>query len=210
MKKIHIIGNGDMAQLFPKEWRYEREGKLMICNVPPFEVHNVYACGIVDFKMCKALTKEEVNLDAYQWVMGNRPKMWMDKNPSFYIKHSHHIREFYTDVPKYCGPNPAQAATNFNCGHFVTHYSARRHNPDQIHLWGFDSIMDHNMRSFTDVVLPSDRNNTNNYKLLDVWRPIWNKIFSEFKHIEFVIHHGHGNSKVKLPPNVTVEVNKKK
>ena len=46
----------------------------MICNVPPFEVHNVYGCGIVDFKMCKALTKGEVNLDAYQWVMGNRPK----------------------------------------------------------------------------------------------------------------------------------------
>ena len=205
MKKIHVIGNGDKAQLFPKEWRQEREGKLMICNVPPMELGNVYACGIVDFKMCKALMKGEVNLDAYQWVMGNRPKIWMDKHASMYIKHSHHIREFYTNVPKYCGPNAAQAATNFNCGHFITHYSARRHNPDEIHLWGFDSIMDHNMRSFTDVVLPSDRNRTNNYKLLDVWRPIWNKIFEEFKSIRFVLHHPHTNSKVKLPDNVRVD-----
>ena len=79
-----------------------------------------------------------------------------------------------------------------------------------MHLYGFDSIMDHNMRSYTDVVLPSDRNNTNNYKLLDVWRPIWDNMFKEFKDRKFVIHHMHGNPKVKLPSNVRVEVHGKK
>ena len=86
----------------------------------------------------------------------------------------------------------------------------RKHEADEVHLWGFDSIMDHNMRSYTDVVLPSDRNNTNNYKLLDVWRPIWGNMFKEFKDRQFVLHHNHNNSKVKLPNNVRVEVHGKK
>ena len=53
-KIVHVLGNGDMAQLMPEEWRHEREGKLLICNIPPFEVHKVYACCIVDFKMMKS------------------------------------------------------------------------------------------------------------------------------------------------------------
>ncbi len=209
-KIVHVLGNGDMAQLMPDPMRYEREGKLLICNIPPFEVHKVYACCIVDFKMMKNLHKGEVNLDAYKWVLGNRPKIYMDQKPSFYMQHAYHIREFYTTVPKYCGPRPDVAATNFNCGHFATHYAMRKHEADEVHLWGFDSIMDHNMRSYTDVVLPSDRNNTNNYKLLDVWRPIWGNMFKEFKDRKFVLHHNHNKSKVKLPDNVRVEVHGKK
>jgi len=209
VKKIHILGNGDNAAFFRPHIK-ERDGKLMICNIPPMEVENVYACAIVDFKMMKNLTNGNVNLDKYQWVLGNRPKIWMDKNPTFYIKHSHHIREFYTDVPKYCGKAANQAATNFNCGHMATHYSARKHKCDEIHLWGFDSIMDHSMRSYTDTVLPSARNNTNNYKLLEVWRPIWTNLFKEFSDKKFVIHHNHNNAKIKMPSNVGVEVHSKK
>jgi hypothetical protein len=207
---IHILGNGDMAQMMPENLRYEREGKLLICNIPPFEVHNVYACCIVDFKMMKNLKRDVINLDQYKWVLGNRPKIFMDSNASFYIKHSWHIREFYTTVPKYCGPRPDVAATNFNCGHFATHYAMNKKKADEVHLWGFDSIMDHNMRSYTDLVLPSERSDLNNYKLIDVWRPIWGHMFKEFKDRQFVIHHNHANSKVELPDNVRVEVHSKK
>ncbi len=209
-KIVHVLGNGDSAQLMPEEWRYEREGKLLICNIPPFEVHKVYACCMVDFKMMKNLDKGSVNLDAYKWVLGNRPKIYMDQKPSFYMKHAHHIREFYTKVPKYCGPRPDVAATNFNCGHFATHYAMKNHEAEEVHLYGFDSIMDHSMRSYTDVVLPSERNNTNNYKLLDVWRPIWYNMFKEFSTRQFVIHYKHANAKVKLPSNVRVQTYGKK
>jgi len=207
MKKIHILGNGDSAQLMPQSIRMEREGKLIVCNLPPFEVRNVYAACIGDFKMMAALTEGSVNLDAYQWVLANRPKIWMDQHPSFYIKHAHHIREFYTHVPKYCNlGDPGLAATNFNCGHLATHYSAVRHQPDEIHMYGFDSLFDTNMRSYTDVVLSSDREPTNNYKLLDNWRPIWRDLFSEFPQIDFILYHSHANVKVNMPKNVKVRV----
>lgn len=202
--KVHILGNGDQAQLMPKSTRHGQDGKLIACNQPPFEVHNVYAITLVDFKMMKALQERSVILDQYMWVCGNRPKMHMAKNPSFSIQHAHHIREFYTDVPKYCGKNAAEAATNFNCGHMATHYAARRHQPDEIHMYGFDSIFDHNMRSSTDLVLPSDRGKNNNYRLLDVWRPIWVNIFKEFPKIKFVLWHKHGNPKASFPDNVSV------
>ena len=202
-KKIRILGNGDMSQMMPEKWRYEREGKLLICNQPPFEVHNVYATIMVDFKMMAALTEGSIVLDQYYWVLGNRPKVWCDQNPSFFMKHAGRIREFYTDVPKYCGPNMDQAATNFNCGHMATHYACRKHNPDEIHMYGFDSIFDHNMRSYTDTVLSSDRSGGNNFRLLDIWRPIWMNIFHEFKDVKFVLYHKHPNAKIQTPENVS-------
>ena len=207
MKKLYILGNGDSAQLMPQSIRIEREGKLIVCNLPPFEVGNVYAACVGDFKMMAALTEGSVNLDRYQWVLANRPQIWMDSNPSFYIKHSHHIREFYTHVPSYCDlGDPSLAATNFNCGHLAAHYSAKRHQPDEIHMFGFDSIFDTNMRSYTDVVLSSDREPANNYKLLDNWRPIWQGIFSEFPNITFYLYHSHSNIKLNISKNVKIMV----
>ena len=76
-KIVHVLGNGDMAQLMPESIRHEREGKMLICNIPPFEVQKVYACCMVDFKMMRVTPKGEVNLDAYKWVLGNRPKIYM-------------------------------------------------------------------------------------------------------------------------------------
>ena len=205
--KIHILGNGDLCQMMPDGVRYgdNRDGKLLVCNSPPFEVEKVYAAIIVDFKMCGALHEGSISLDRFRWVMGNRPKIFCDQNPQFYLKHSHRIREFYTDVPKYCDPTDMmQAATNFNCGHMATHYASVRHQPDEIHMYGFDSIFDHNMRSYTDTVLSSDRGDNNNYRLLDIWRPIWFNIFKEFPHIKYVLCHKHPNAKITLPKNVEV------
>ena len=203
-KKVHVLGNGDMAHMMPEGVRNKtaRDGKLVACNAPPFAIRDPWCTTIVDFKMCGALTEGSINLDAFMWVMGNRPRLWMDKNPNFYMKHAHHIREFYTTVPKYCGKSANEAATAFNCGHMATHYSAKKLKPDEIHMYGFDSIFDHNMRSYTDVVLNSDRSKTNNYRLLDIWRPIWNHIFNEFSNITFVLHHKHPNPKIKTPKNV--------
>ncbi len=203
---MHVLGNGDRSTLMPKSTRNGQDGKVIICNQPPFELRNVYGCAIVDFKMMKALQERSVILHQYMWVCGNRPKMHMEKNPTFSIQHSHHIREFYTIVPKYCGPNAGEAATNFNCGHFATHYAANRHQPKEINLYGFDSLFDHSMRSYTDLVLPSDRGNTNNHRLLGVWRPIWTKIFLEFPNIEFKLWHTHENLKIDVPDNVSVRL----
>ena len=61
---VHVIGNGDSADLYNKE---ERKGLKLTCNLPPFPVPNVYASCIVDFKMMKAnfLFKLEIFLFLY-------------------------------------------------------------------------------------------------------------------------------------------------
>lgn len=209
-KIAHILGNGDSAHMFPEDMRFDREGKLIICNMPPFEVHNVWGTVIVDFKMMMALNEGSVNLDAYKWILGNRPKVWMDMNSTMYIKRSAQIREFYTHVPPYCKLKPEETkdnmATNFNCGHMATHYACKKLKSNVVHMYGFDSIFDHNMRSYTDTVLESDRGNINNHRLIHNWRPIWGGIFKEFNEVQFKIYHKHAQSKVKLPANVEVIV----
>lgn len=197
-KKIaNIIGNGDQAMMFNDS----RRGLRITCNLPPFAINNVYATTIVDFKMCRALNDGSVDLSMLNWICGSRPRIYcLQQNPAFYHKFRKNIRMFYTTVPDY-----AENATNFNCGHVATHYASNQLESDEIHLWGFDSLFDSNMRSFTDTVLISDRGIQNNQRLMDLWRPIWESIFNEFPETEFVLHHPHTNVKLTLPDNARVE-----
>lgn len=197
---FHILGNGDKAIYYQKE---KRVGTKLLCNMPPFEIprNEVFATCMVDFKMMMALTEGSINLDAYPWILGTRPKIWMQERHAFYLKYAHNIKEFYTHVPEYAGN-----ATNFNCGHMAVHYAANKKKADEIHMYGFDTIFDFNMRSVTDMVLSSDRSTNNNYRLLNNWRPIWVEIFKEFPKTKFVLHHNHDNLKIPKLDNMEVVV----
>jgi hypothetical protein len=175
----------------------------LLCNMPPFEVpaKEVYATCMVDFKMMAALTEGSINIDQYMWVLGTRPRIWMYERSAFYMKYAPNIKEFYTHVPEY-----AQNATNFNCGHMAVHYACARHKADEVHLYGFDTIFDFNMRSITDLYLSSDRTDSNNYRLLNNWRPVWRDIIREFPKTEFVFHHNHDNFKIPKLDNMRVVV----
>jgi hypothetical protein len=156
---------------------------------------------MVDFKMMMALTEGHVNLDQYRWVLGTRPRIWMYERSAFHLKYAANVREFYTDVPHY-----AINATNFNCGHMAVHFAANKKMADEVHMYGFDSIFDFSMNSFTDFVLSSDRGNDNNFRLLNIWRPIWRDIFREFPQTKFVLHHNHDKLKIPKLDNVEVKV----
>jgi len=196
---VHIIGNGDMAQMYKPA-----KGIKLTCNLPPFEVQDVYATAIVDFKMCRAINEGSVNLDSFQWICGFRPEKYCtEMNPGFYMKHAHRIRQFYTVLPKY-----AKNYTNLNCGHFITHYAANVLDADEIHMYGFDSLFDTNMNSFTDLILNSDRGNTNNYRLIQNWRPVWEGIFNQFKSTKFVFYHKHTDMKVSRFDNIHIDTSR--
>ena len=190
---VHVIGNGDQATLYNNR---VRKGLKLTCNLPPFTVENVYATTMVDFKMMKAITKGEIKVPGY-WIIGYRPKMWMQNQPGFYMKAAPQVKEIYTELPHYC-PN----YTDFNCGHFAAHYAANRLRADRIHLYGFDSCFDFNLRSVSDFYQHSDRGNMNNNRLLNNWRPIWTGMFEEFPETEFIFHHLHNNYKMKISNNV--------
>ena len=203
----HVIGNGDQAQLYRPS-----KGIKIACNQPPLEIPNLYASCIVDFKMSAALTEGSVIIPG-DWVCGYRPKIWYEQNRgNFKMRFGHKIKEFYTVIPPYTKLEPNETIgnmyTNFNCGHMAVHYTANRLKPDILHMYGFDSIFDMNMRSYTDLVLNSDRGASNNVRLADRWRPIWKGIFNEFKDITFVIHHNHNQAKIELPDNVEIYAHK--
>ena len=193
----HVIGNGDHYFLYKAK---ERRGLKLACNLPPFPIDGAYATAMVDFKMMRTLTKGEIHIPGH-WILGFRPKLWMEKNPQFYMKVAKQVKEFYTVLPKYC-PN----YTDFNCGHFAVHYLANKMKADRVHMYGFDSIFDFNLRSTSDHILYSDRDGMNTNRLATNWRPVWQGIFNEFPNTEFVLHHVHDNFKMPVPDNARVQV----
>ena len=200
----HVIGNGPSGGLYNPA-----RGIKMLCNLPPVAVPNAWATAMVDFKMMHAIHREGVQVPG-EWVLGYRPKVYMDKNPSFYMKNSRVIKQFYTELPKYAilDGDVGKGYTNFNCGHMATHYVANQLKAAEIHMYGFDSIFDFDLKSFTDTYLASDRGNNNTARLVDIWRKVWVGMFTEFSDRQFVIHNRHNSSKVQLPNNVEVRTKK--
>ena len=201
-RTVHVIGNGDWVHLYTRK---ERKGLNLTCNLAPFPYpDNHYATCIVDFKFMNAMTKGEVSVPG-DWILGFRPKIWMDKNPNFYMQKANQVKEFYTELPKYAGNY-----TNFSCGHMAVYYAAQKLKAERIHMYGFDSIFDFNLRSVSDFILNSDRDKMNTNRLASNWRPIWTEMFKEFNNTEFVLHHVHDEFKLQISDNVRAEVYSKK
>ena len=205
---VQVIGNGDSAAFYNEVPK--RKGLKLTCNLAPFAVEGVYATCIVDFKMMNTIHKGEVKVPG-EWICGARPKEYCNRNPKFHLQVANQIKEFYTKLPKY-----AANYTDLNCGHMVTYYACEKLKADEVHLWGFDSIFDFNLRSYTDLVINSDRGGMNNHRLANNWRPLWKNMFKDFdgtgKHhrVKFVLHHKHDKLKFKPSDNVEIEVHGKK
>ena len=189
----HIIGNGKSSSLYSPS-----KGLKILCNLPPFAVENAYTTVMVDFKMMKSIAEGVLTVPG-DWVLGARPKKWMEIRPDFYMRYARQIKEFYTVLPKY-----SANYTDFNCGHMATHYVANKLKCDEIHMYGFDSIFDFDITSCSDMYLESSRDNMNTERLTSKWRPIWKGIFNEFKDTQFVIHNRLTEAKIPLPDNVEV------
>lgn len=191
----HIIGNGGSAQLYKPQ-----PGLKLTCNLPGFAVEGVYGTCIVDFKMMNAIATGNVTVPG-EWILGARPKEFCRMNPTFHMKYASQIKEFFIDLPKYAGNY-----TNFNCGHMATYYALKRIKAKQIHMYGFDSMFNLDLRSASDFYLVSDRDAANNLRLTNNWRPIWQNMFSEFPNVEFVLHYQTDEIKFPVPDNVKIKV----
>ena len=146
--------------------------------------------------MMRAIHRGDIDVPG-QWVLGMRPKIYMEKNTQFHLQRSHQIRQFYTEMPKYC-PN----YTDFSCGHMAVYYAAKNLKAEVIHMYGFDVIFDWNLRSSSDFFMQSDRGNMNNNRLQNNWRPVWERMFDDFKDIQFKLHHMHDNIKIRVGDNI--------
>mgnify|MGYP003624673293 FL=1 len=203
----NVLGNGDNAHMFERG----QDGRLLICNMPPFEIPNneVYATCMVDYKMMLALAQGHIKLDMYDWVLGMRPRHWMEMNPAFYLKYAQKIKAMHTHIPQYAqleGQDAGQASTNYSCGHMAIDYACRVKGATEVHIYGFDAMFDTNLRSYTDLLLESDRSEQNTYRIANNWRPVWTGLFKEFKHVKFYLYHKHDRLQVPVGKNVTIIV----
>ena len=194
---LHVIGNG------PSATRYVQKsvGQKLTCNIPHFPIPDAFATVLVDFKMMNAIHKDGIHPPA-PWVLGYRPKIYMQNNPTFSMQKAHLVRDYYTVLPKY-----AAGYTEFNCGHTATHYGVNKFKPDTVHMYGFDSMFNFDLSSATDFYLESDRSDQNNTRLTNNWRRVWMNMFQEFSDINFVLHmDGHDKIKFKIGNNVEIKI----
>lgn len=196
----HAIGNGDSFRLYnPKS-----KGVKMTCNLPPFTITDAYATGIVDFKMMRAIQEGSVIVPG-DWVLGFRPKVHMDRHPFMRMQFANQIKEFYTTLPNY-----VPDYQKFSCGHMITHYMCTKFSPEEMHLYGFDSIFDFSTGSMCDLFLESNRDPNTIARMTQNWRNIWPAQFAEFPKTKFILHSKHKDTKlVTLPENVEIFVHKK-
>jgi hypothetical protein len=202
-KHVHILGNGKSAAMYSKN--ENKTGPVYTCNLPPFSVPEAKATFMVDFKMMKSITEGSVRVPG-TWILGFRPKKWTEMHPAFYMKYAPQIKEFYLTLPSY-----VNNYTDFNCGHFGTHYIANKLQATDIHMYGFDSLFEFDLTSCTDLFLSSDRGTNNNVRLIGNWRPVWYNIFKEFPNTTFHLYY-HKHDKIKIPnlPNINIITLKEK
>jgi len=199
-KVVHLIGNGRSSAMY-----VPATGLKVVCNIPPFAVENVYTSVIVDFKMMNSIYQGEIDVPG-DWVLGARPKKFMEMKPNFYIKRSGQIKQFYTHLPKYAANH-----TDFNCGHMGLHWICNELKATEVHMYGFDSLFGFDITSTSDMFLPSDRENMNTQRLTAKWRPIFKGIFDEFKEqTKFVLYHPKGELFIKQPKNIEIVRSTKK
>ena len=56
---------------------------------------------MVDYKMMQALQRGQFALDSYDWILGTRPRHYMEMQGSFYMRYAQNIKGFYPHVPEY-------------------------------------------------------------------------------------------------------------
>ena len=139
------------------------------------------------------------------WLLGYRPKLWFEQFPQYRIKFGKQIKQFYLDLPKY-----ADNYTNFNCGHFASHFAANKMKADVVHMYGFNSLFEMDLFSSSDLYLHSNRDWQNNIKLTQNWRTVWKGLFEEFPNTEFRLYYTHKNIKLPVPENVNIVVRSKR
>lgn len=194
---MHLIGNGKSASLFD----HNSKGLRFVCNLPPFAIENIYATFMVDWKMQGAIAEGSLQVPG-DWILGYRPRVFCDKYPAYFMRHAHHIKDFYTVLPSY-----VENYTDFNCGHMGCHYISAKLKPDVIHMYGFNSIFDFDLFSCSDLYLYSNREAGNNLRLSNKWRKIWPNIFEEFPNITYKLYGKHNHLKLdRIPSNVEIVV----
>ena len=77
--------------------------------------------------------------------------------------------------------------TNFNCGHFAVHYACNKMNADEVHIYGFDSIFEMDITSWTDTILESDRSTENTVRLKPTIGIQWTEMFKNFQRYYFLL-----------------------
>ena len=174
MKKyrIHIVGNGNSWTDFKK---IDQDDYVIGTNATKCKEANVTLLS--DIHICEKIKEGKVQVNV-PVVVNKHVETWINSNPGYL--------EIYDIQVRFKDITPLE----YSSGHYAAIWGIIKFEPEEIHIWGCDSLFEPHTRSYTDeiVVHPSKHNTKLMKSCAERWRRAWNKIEKEYGPTKFIFH----------------------
>lgn len=161
MKQWHLLGNGQSNRYYTPQ-----QGLRIGFNIPSYS-HPVDRIAIIDTAAVRSYHKHQLTPRATV----------LTTEQCVATANKLNIQGTFENVLK-----TTQRRTN--SAHCVLNYLLSQTTPDQIHLWGFDSMYCEDLTSQMDRYFPRHQRPPLN----NAWHPYWLKFFKLHPTIEWVLH----------------------
>jgi len=187
-KKLHILGNGPSISKFP----LDIDGVRIGTNFSDAKLKPVWTF-INDRVPLDKVLSGEIHLE-YPIVISTRAS---EKSEFFTEPYDKTLIKFIVDFIKYPELHPT---LGLNSAQMATHVAIKQFQPNEIHIWGCDSLWKEDISSSTDLIVPKAPN-----KGIDkLWGNQWDRIISEYPGISFTLY-SDGTSILSKQENLNIK-----
>lgn len=174
--KVHILGNGPSIGMFDNS-----EGVRVCCNHGVPELDPDWTM-IADIKAIKPLyAGRQLPCPA---IITKRVKEFIDSKVCKIGEDRIKIKKVVDFIHwEECDPK-----WGMNSAQHAVYHSILEHNPDEIHIWGCDSLWSSSIESSTDLIVPKNLEFMNKFHIYLAWRRYWNEIFRKYPNTQFIVH----------------------
>jgi hypothetical protein len=176
MEKLHVIGNGPSHIAFD-----ESDGIRVGCNFAHADRGLTWTM-IADIKPVKKL---------YEGVALPCPAVLSERASAFVAGKTLKLDERRLTIHKvvpFLRRKAIHDRWGMNSAQHAVWYGIEEFQPDEVHLWGCDSLWSTNIESTTDQIVHKDLTFMNSQHIYLVWRQYWNYIFNYHPNIKFYVH----------------------
>lgn len=188
VKKVHILGNGLSINKFP----LDTDGVRIGTNFSDAKLKPVWTFINDRVPLDKVLSKEVVL--EYPIIISTRAS---EKSDLFTKDYDKTIIKFIIDFIKYPELHPT---LGLNSAQMATYVAIKQFQPNEVHLWGCDSLWKDDISSSTDLIIPKAPNKGIN----ELWVSQWGKLISEYPKISFYLH-SEGESSLAEQENLNIQ-----
>lgn len=177
MKHWHLLGNGASNRYYT-----EQDGFIIGFNIPSYE-HELDLIALIDTAAVRSYEKHGLKPRAP--VITTKQCVEASKK--------HNVEGVFVEAFDVVG-------RRMNSAHCAVKHMLTLETPEQIHLWGFDSMYSEDLTSQMDNYYPRPARPPLNRQ----WHPHWEELMNSTPQVEWVLHIPKGETASVIAPNLKV------